>query len=127
MYSRRKVKTLFIASFAGLLLLEAVIGVWWWLAHRSATSATTKTSLNVVEEVRKIMILPDEEPQVAEVANSEALKNQPFFKPAQNGDKVLFFIEAKKALLYRPSTHQIVDYAPLIPTDAASPTPTTSP
>lgn len=69
---------------------------------------------SLIKEVGAITVLPaDETPTVATVADASKLKNQAFFKDAQNGDKVLIYTKAKKAYLYRPSTKKIIQIAPV--------------
>lgn len=65
------------------------------------------------EEVAKLIELPNENPTVATVVDVDKLKSQPFFASAQNGDRVLIFAQAKKAVLYRPGTKKIVEVAPI--------------
>lgn len=77
------------------------------------SSSTTDESTQLMEEVGKIIILPDEKPSIITVLDKEALSDQDFFKNAENGDKVLVFTENKKAILYRPSTKVIIEVAPL--------------
>ena len=63
-----------------------------------------------IEEVGKLYALPsDEKPSVATVNDKEKLKEQPFFANAENGDVTLIYADSKLALLYRPSTQQIVN------------------
>jgi hypothetical protein len=70
---------------------------------------------NVTERIRKYMELPsDEEPTIATITDQEKLKDQEFFKNAQNGDKVLIYAKAAKAILFRPSTSRVIEFAPLI-------------
>lgn len=69
----------------------------------------------VVAQVSKHMILPENEtPTAATVADPEVLKkDQPFFKNAKTGDKVLIYANALKAILYSPELDKIVEVAPL--------------
>ena len=67
----------------------------------------------LIKEVGKLIELPKEEATVAVISDREKLKDQPFFQNAKNGDKVLIFTNAKKAILYRPSTHKIIEVAPI--------------
>jgi len=65
-------------------------------------------------EVAQLVELPaNEEPTIATVVDADKLKSQAFFANAQNGDRVLMFPQAKKAVLYRPSTKKIIEIAPI--------------
>jgi hypothetical protein len=82
-----------------------------------------------IEEVGKVYTsLPsDEEPSVATVKDKEQLKDQPFFAKAENGDITLIYSKAKLAILYRPSTKQLVNVSSVTIQDDAQPAPTTTP
>jgi CRISPR/Cas system CMR-associated protein Cmr5 small subunit len=65
--------------------------------------------------INKFMDLPaDETPTLATVTDKEKLKDQDFFKKSENGDKILIYANAKKAILYRPSTQKVIEFAPLL-------------
>lgn len=80
--------------------------------------------------VGKFYILPTgETPTIATVTNASKVQNQPFFKNAQNGDKVLLYTKSGLAILYRPSVKKVVNVASVnlnnsstsaTPTDASS-------
>jgi hypothetical protein len=69
------------------------------------------------------MQLPQgETPTVANVSDADAAKKQSaFFVDAQNGDKVLMYVKAGQAILYRPSTNKIIKVAPLTLTNSTTP------
>ena len=70
---------------------------------------------SVTSIISKYMDLPSEEqPTVATVTDKEKLKDQDFFKKAENGDKILIYTNTRKAILFRPSTGRVVEFAPLI-------------
>ena len=87
-------------------------------------SQKTDEASKVIDKVRKLTDLPDEVPTVATVTDVNSLSGQPFFSKAQNGDKVLIFTGAKRAILYRPSTNKIIEIGPV---NLPTPTPSIAP
>jgi hypothetical protein len=68
----------------------------------------------VVNQISKFMDLPTgEQPTLATVTDVSKLQDQPFFAKAKNGDKVLIYNTARKAILYDPSRNKIIEVAPL--------------
>lgn len=64
--------------------------------------------------VGELIVLPtDELPTIATVVDAEKLKDQAFFANAKAGDRVLLYTNAKKAILYDPVAHKIVEVAPI--------------
>ncbi len=64
--------------------------------------------------ISQVLLLPsDELPTVATVSDPEKLKDQAFFANSMTGDKVLIYSKSQKAILYRPSSGQIIEVAPL--------------
>ena len=55
----------------------------------------------------------NEKPTIALVSDKSKLEKQPFFIKAENGDRVIIYTTAKKALIYRPSINKIMEIAPL--------------
>lgn len=71
----------------------------------------------LVSQLKKIMEVPNETPVIATVKDKESLKaQQAFFAQAENGDKLIVFQAARKAVLFRPSVGKIVESGPLITT-----------
>ena len=84
---------------------------------------------DMVARVSQLILLPTgEDPTLATVVDPDKLKDQPFFANAQKGDKVLIYTNARKAILYNPTTNKIVDVAPIsIGNGTSAPTPPPAP
>jgi hypothetical protein len=75
---------------------------------------TESEQKSLLSKISKHIELPDgEQPSIATVSDKEKLKDQAFFKDAQNGDTVLIYTNAKEAILYRDSEDKIVKVAPI--------------
>ncbi len=80
----------------------------------TAITPVPKKVLSLIDSVKKKSQLPqDETPTVATVSDPEKLQDQAFFAKAKMGDKVLMYLTAQKAFLYRPSTDEIIQISPL--------------
>ncbi|SRR5258708_8328624 len=76
--------------------------------------AAQEEAKRLVADVGKLIELPGgEDPTVATITDISKLKDQPFFQRAKNGDKVLIYTNAKKAILYDPRAHKVIDVAPV--------------
>lgn len=107
-------------GIAALFLLLGVGGTFGFfvvkgqvLGEKTAKLTPEKEVAEVVAKVGTIAVLPSDTPQVATVTDVSKLSSQPFFKNAQNGDKVLIYAGYKKAVLYRPSVNKIVEMGPV--------------
>jgi hypothetical protein len=84
------------------------------LLLNNPTLAAKEETKKITDQVSKLMVLPvKEEPIVATVLDKNKLKDQDFFKKAENGDKVIVYSVSKQAILYRPSINKIIQVAPL--------------
>lgn len=69
---------------------------------------------DAVAKIGLIVDLPSgETPTLATVADPTKLKGQAFFANSKVGDQVLIYTQAKKAILYRPSTNKVIEIAPV--------------
>jgi hypothetical protein len=77
--------------------------------------AVQQQTNDLISAVGRLYTLPQgETPTVAAVTDAaQAKKQSAFFNNAQNGDKVLLYVKAGEAILYRPSTNKIIVVAPL--------------
>jgi len=118
--------------YTGLILIIAIIPTIYFFVQNKNTenklndlqnnSQSSATLDEVVKQVGKLVLLPSgEQPTLATVSDVAKLQSQPFFSGAANGDKVLVYNKAKKAILYRPSLNKIVEMAPLNSTNQSTP------
>ena len=72
-------------------------------------------------QVSRLIVLPTgEDPTLATVSNIDVLRSQPFFANSKNGDKVLIYVKARKAILYDEVNNKIVEVAPINIGDSSS-------
>lgn len=112
-------------KFKVLLIILAILTVSGFAAAGAVTLKYIEARNNpeviakdketeLIDKVGKLVLLPsDETPSIATVADKEKLKDQEFFKDAENGDQLLIYTTAQQAILYRESTNKIVRIAPL--------------
>jgi hypothetical protein len=101
-------------AVGGYMLYQAYLGQKERADRLSnPAEAAKEETKQLIEAVSKLTDLPDEEPTIATVRDVNELEGQSFFQNAQNGDKVLIFTKAKKAILYRPSTNKVIEIAPV--------------
>lgn len=107
------------ASIVALVILAAV-GFFYFQSQQNQPidpnnqQAVQEENNKVIEEVAKLMDLPSgETPQVLTVTDITQLQGQPFFARAQNGDRVLVYSGAQKAILYDPNNKKIREVSPI--------------
>lgn len=110
--------TLFLRYFI-IICLVFLGGIGYLIYSKIAKQNEFKTTNNpqkakevsqtLKEIVGKIYVLPEEDPKIATVVDTSVLPKDPFYKSAQNGDKILIFPNAQKIILYRPSINKVVD------------------
>src|SRR5688572_23717045 len=96
-----------------VIVLLVAVATFFFVQNRRLTAASREVQ-HLTNVVGKIFELPEETPTVATVVDKEKLADQTFFAKAENGDKVLIFTEAQRAILYRPKTNRIIEVAPFI-------------
>lgn len=110
-------------------LLVVLLVAYNWLQNGKQVVGTdgklnTAAVKALIDEVGDKMELPQNEtPTIATVTDVTKLADQPFFRNAKNGDKVMIFGSTKEAILYRPSIHKIIAVAPINGTVNPSVTP----
>lgn len=107
-----------------LCICSIAAEVYFYIQWKKATSdpavADRAELQQIVEKIGEFMVLPTgEEPTLATVVDKSVLQDQTFFEQAENGDKVLIYTNARKAILYRPDIHKIIEVAPIYFQDTA--------
>lgn len=109
-------KIILIAVIFTLVAGSLGIAGYFYFKYKKAMSGNAARDENnsYIAEIKKFMLLPeDEEPTLATVSDKEKLQGQPFFAKAENGDKVLIYSQAQKAILFRPSINKIIEVTSL--------------
>lgn len=115
-------KVVIPAIITVILLILVVAGYFYYQSHKNQSKSIPASPKvirqqevsDLVAEVGKLMVLPTGEvPTVATITDITKLKSQPFFIQAKNGDRVLIYSKAKKAILYDPDAHKVIDVAPI--------------
>ncbi len=96
----------------------------WQDSLKSSSSKSKEDNKKETDRIRgkvsKLMSLPgDEAPVLATIDDVSKLKNQPFFKDAKNGDKLLMFPKMKKAVIYREKENRLINVGPIAITSQA--------
>jgi uncharacterized membrane protein YvbJ len=117
--SQRKhtTKTILIVVVSVVFVgVVAAAGYFFWQYTQlksNPEAVNEQRTMALVEKVGLLYALPDEKPTVAEISDKDKLKEQLFFKNAENGDKLLIFPNAKQALIYRESTNKLINVGPI--------------
>lgn len=87
---------------------------------QQANELSQEQTALLLEKVRKIAVLPDEDnPVVATINDVETLSsNQNFYKDANIGDKLIIFARARHAIIYDEKANRIVNMGPIFYTNS---------
>jgi hypothetical protein len=106
-------------AFISLLLLAAiVVGAYyayaWYTSPENTLVREEKRNKEIVLDLRKIILLPSEEPAIYDIQDPILLmQSQPFFAGSQEGDKLIIFTQTAKAIIYSPDRDVIVNIGPV--------------
>lgn len=113
-----------IVMLVAAIIFVGVLGAgvyFFWQYQRVIKNPeiiTKQETAWILEKVNKLIDLPqDETPTIATILDKDKLKDQDFFKKAANGDKLIVYMNAKKAVLYRPNINKIIEVAPVYTDD----------
>ncbi len=113
-YSYSNQSIVVAGAFFLVIAIISFFSLAYYFDSRDPNVIAQKEIGSITKKIGKFMELPEgEEPTLATVSDREKIKDQLFFAKAENGDKVLVYPIAKKAILYRPSTGKIIEVANL--------------
>lgn len=102
-------------SATGYLYYQTKQKLDWLSTPQGQQRLSEQEVAAVVEKLRKLTLLPDEQPVVATIIDADFLATQSaFYNQSQNGDKVVIFPQAERAYIYSPDRNIIVNSGPLI-------------
>lgn len=110
-------KSVFLRILVALLVLAALTGGAFFFYQKQFavdTSSVQSETESYLKVLRRLTVVPDEVPVIADVDNTELVQGEPFLRRAQKGDVVLAFKAARWAVLYRPSTQQLIDTTQIV-------------
>lgn len=93
------------------VLVVLVAGGWYW--HAAHAQDTASANAKLIAEIGQHVVLPRGETPTISTVVDESKLNQDFLKNAKKGDKVLLYFQSSQAIVYRPSTGQVVNMGPL--------------
>lgn len=103
----------------GVLAVLGIYGSYYFYSKyqmliKNPNLEVQKESEMLISALGKLIELPaNETPTIAVISDIEKLKDQPFFKNAENGDRLFAYNTAMIAILYRPRTNKIINVAPI--------------
>lgn len=133
MHGHRGRKRIVAYVAIGIVILLA-LGVAGYFAKQyydlraNPNMAAEDETNRLVSSVGKLYELPtDEKPVVGSVQDKEKLKDQAFFKNAQDGDKILIYQNNKLAIIYRQKDDKLINVGPITLDQAQQTTQTQNP
>ncbi len=116
-HKRKKTKFIIIGLLVLIVVLGGTAGYFYSKYQKVKNNPETvakEETASLEKTLSKLMTLPTgETPSVATIIDKDKLKDQAFFNNAANGDKVLIYTKAQKAIIYRPSTNKIINVGPI--------------
>lgn len=119
-----------ILIISGIILVVGLIAssVFFYFRYKQEVSKNPNREISaIVATISEFMFLPNETPTLATITNVDELAENALFDRAENGDKVLIYSAAKKAILFRPSEDKVIEVLPIYSTaesSTLSPSPT---
>lgn len=114
--------SLLILSMLVAIIIAGWFGYDWYRSEREIERLSQKPTAEkmsadtaaLLGKIKKHMLLPEEDPTIATITDAENLiQQQPFYAGTQNGDKLLIFPNAKKAIIYSEARDKLINIGPI--------------
>lgn len=113
MTRKKKIFWLTLAAVAIAITYILIMGIIYKNQMASKKKAVEKEEQQTVNKIAKLLRLPNEKPIFTTVYNEKDFENNNLFRVVKKGDKILLYINAKQAIIYRPSTNQVIEVLPV--------------
>ncbi len=106
-----------------VLLGFAIFNKFYPSAKTAEGQLSEKQIKSLVAKVSKLINVPEETPVIATIINAEQLiSEQKFYVGSKDGDYLMVFPTAQKAIIYRESENKLINVGPIIVDQAAAST-----
>jgi len=117
-FSRKNLPFIIISL---VLIIVIIIAIYFFYQYQKTkrllqnpVELAQEQAKPIIAKINKLILLPKGElPTLATVTDRNKLISQPFFAQVEDGDKLLIYPNAKKAILYRPSINKIIEVGPI--------------
>lgn len=105
---KKKILRIAAIIIAAILVLAVIVGLFLIIGRPRAKES------KIVAGAAKHLLLPAEKPAIVEIKNSaDLIVEQPFYQGAKDGDYLLIYADAKKAVIYSLKRDIIVNAGPI--------------
>ena len=104
---KNKTTAILIILIVALVLVGGFFAHKYWQATHNDPQRQTKALLDHVHTIADVPA--SETPTVATITDTSKLSNETLRSRSQNGDKLLIYTQAKRLILYRPSSKKIIE------------------
>ena len=100
-----------------IIVLVASLSIFLGILYKNQMvakqKARAKAEQETVDKISKLLRLPNETPIFMTVFNEKDFENNDLFRKVKTGDKILVYLNSKQAIIYRPSTNQVIEVLPV--------------
>lgn len=113
MTKKKKLFWMTLVIIALVCTYTLVMGLIYKNQMGTKKKAQAKEEQQTIDKIAQLLRLPNENPIVTTVYNEKDFENNNLFRTVKKGDKILLYINAKQAIIYRPSTNQVIEVLPV--------------